>query len=97
MKRTLALALFMAAALAPTHSQAACVCRCVDGEVQPLCQNGFELRPYCTDLMLCPLVPPSLPPLDPPGALPLGTIECRQAYVCDVYGRHCRWRRICED
>ncbi len=62
-------------------ADAACICKCVDGEMQPLCQSSIDLPPICP-----PAVPPSLPPL--------GTSQCRQARVCDNFG-NCQWQQVC--
>jgi hypothetical protein len=49
-------------------SKASCECRCVDGQVQPLCSSSIDLPPICAP-QICAIVPPSIVPnssaLDP--------------------------------
>ena len=64
MRRILAAALFLFA-FPPVQSEAACVCRCVDGEMQPLCQSTLDLPPICPP-SICPIMTPSIAPIDLP-------------------------------
>lgn len=74
---------------------AACQCRCVNGEVRPLCASSIDLPPICSP-SICPLVPPSLAPLPQPSLPPLGTTVCRQVQVLNpVTGRY-EWQRVCK-
>jgi hypothetical protein len=75
-------------------ADASCVCACVDGHMQPICQSAIDLPPLCP-LALCPLVQLSIAPLPPLTLPPLGTSQCRQARVCDRSGE-CLWRPVCE-
>ena len=43
-------------------SYARCICRCVDGQMVPICTNIIDLPPICPPT-ICPLVPPSIPAL----------------------------------
>jgi hypothetical protein len=74
-------------------ADAACVCQCVDGEMQPLCQSSIDLPPICPPAV-CPIAPPSVTPINPPTLPPLGTSQCRQARVCDAFG-NCQWQQVC--
>jgi hypothetical protein len=75
------------------HANAQCVCQCVDGQMQPLCQSAIDFPPLCPPT-ICPITSPSIAPIDPPILPPLGTTQCRQARVCDPSG-HCRWQQVC--
>jgi len=77
-----------------TSAQAACVCRCVDGEMQPICSSSIDLPPICPPA-ICPITAPSIAPIMPPTIPPLGTSDCRMAQVCNMFG-NCRWQRVCE-
>jgi hypothetical protein len=77
-----------------SQANAACVCRCVDGEMKPLCQSSIDLPPICPPT-LCPIVPPRLAPLDPPRLPPLGTTECRQEQVFNPITKQYEWKRVC--
>ena len=72
---------------------AACVCRCVNGEMQPLCSSSIDLPPICPPTV-CPIAMPSVAPLNPPTVPPIGTTSCRQAQVCNTFGQ-CRWQQVC--
>jgi hypothetical protein len=74
-------------------SHAACTCQCVDGQIEPLCQNATDLPPICLPT-ICPIMAPSIAPIAPPALPPLGTSQCRQARVCDRSG-NCEWQRVC--
>jgi hypothetical protein len=76
-----------------TIAHADCVCRCVDGEMQPVCENAIDLRPICPPT-ICPIMSPSIAPISPPTIPPIGTSVCRQARVCDASG-NCQWQQIC--
>lgn len=75
-----------------THAE--CICQCVDGEMEPLCESSIDLRPICP-LTMCPIVAPSTAPIDTPTIPPPGTSQCKPARVCDTFG-NCRWQRVCD-
>ena len=52
-------------------ASAGCLCQCVDGEMQPLCDNTTDLPPICPRAVCFP-PPPSLAPLNPATLPPLG-------------------------
>jgi hypothetical protein len=54
------------------HANASCVCRCVDGQMQPLCTSAIDLRPICP-MGACAMASPSIAPLQPMWLPPLGT------------------------
>lgn len=74
-------------------AQADCVCRCVNGKVQPLCQNSLDVPTVCLPT-LCPPDVPLIAPRSAPSIPPIGAKSCRQARICDKHG-DCRWRKVC--
>jgi hypothetical protein len=77
-----------------TQADASCVCRCVDGEVQPLCSSSIDLPPICAPTV-CNLVPPSIAPIQPTVMAPLGTSSCAQRQVLNPATRRYEWQSIC--
>jgi hypothetical protein len=77
----------------PVPARAECTCQCVNGHMQPLCDNSIDLPPICPPT-ICPITSPSIAPISPPTLPPLGTTSCQQARVCDPYG-NCRWQQVC--
>ena len=76
-------------------SEASCVCRCVDGEMQPLCSSTIDLPPICL-MTICSMTPPSIVPLQPTELPPLGTSECSQHQVLNPATQQYEWRSICD-
>jgi hypothetical protein len=76
-----------------TAAHAECTCQCVNGRMQPLCDNSIGVPPICPPTV-CPIASPSIAPISPPTLPPLGTTSCQQARVCDPYG-NCRWQQVC--
>lgn len=76
----------------PVH--ASCVCRCVNGNMQPLCTSSIDLPPICPPTV-CGIVPPSLAPLQPPQLPPLGTSRCEQRQVQNPATGRYEWREVC--
>lgn len=75
-------------------ASAQCVCRCVDGRVQPICRSSLDIPPICAP-QICRIVPPSIAPIPSPGIPPIGTSGCRQAQVFNpITGRY-EWRTVC--
>ena len=73
------LALFLSIA---TNAHADCVCRCVNGRMEPLCSSVVDMRPFCPPSTLCPTAtPPTLAPPDLRIAPPVGTRRCFQRQV----------------
>lgn len=75
-------------------ASAACVCRCVGGEMQPICSSSIDLPPICPPTV-CGIVPPSVAPLQAPTIPPIGTSQCRQRQVMNPYTRQYEWHSIC--
>lgn len=91
MKTLIALGLLTLA----TAASANCACRCVNGEVRPICTNSLDIPPICAPT-ICPIVPPAITPIQTPQIPPIGTSACRQVQVLDPYTGQYRWRTICQ-
>jgi hypothetical protein len=95
--RNLTARLLLAAVLTlllTAESQTACLCRCVDGEMQPLCESSIDVPPVCP-VTVCAIVPPSVRPIQPLGIPPLGTSQCSQRQVLNPITRQYEWRSVC--
>lgn len=89
----LAAAMIALAGLLPSGAQAECVCRCVNGQMQPICRSALDIAPFCPGM--CPLAGPSIAPIQPPMLPPLGTQSCQQAQVYNSYAGRYEWRTVC--
>jgi hypothetical protein len=67
---------------------AACTCRCVDGQMQALCESLIDPPKVCKPAVCRVLKPAVAPPVVAPSG-------CRQARVCNR-GRDCRWELVCQ-
>jgi hypothetical protein len=76
-------------------SRASCVCRCIDGEMQPLCESSIDVPPVCP-VTICALVPPSVTPMQPPVVPPVGTSQYSQRQVLNPTTRRYEWRSVCD-
>ena len=85
----------MLALIAAAPARADCVCRCVDGQMQPLCSNSIDIPPVCMPTV-CGIVPPSIAPIDMPKIPPIGTSQCSQRQVQNPATGRYEWRRVCE-
>lgn len=86
-------AVVLAGLIVASEAQAACTCRCVNGQMQPLCSSSLDIPPICGPA-ICPIMSPSIAPIQQPTIPPIGTRDCRQARVCDRDG-DCQWRLVC--
>jgi hypothetical protein len=70
-----------------------CICLCVDGDLQPVCDSPLDLQPIC-GYEMCGNPPPALKPLEPIQLPPLGTSKCglKQVKIGGVW----QWVSICE-
>lgn len=75
-------------------SHAECVCRCVDGQMQPICESTIDLRPLCP-VMVCALPLPQSKPIQPPVLPPLGTTKCTPRQVLDPDAGQYEWQSVC--
>jgi hypothetical protein len=80
---------------ASSSTFAACVCRCVNGEVRPICSSSLDIEPICAP-QVCPVVPPSVEPIRAPRVSPIGTTSCRQAQVYSPKTARYEWREVCQ-
>ncbi len=74
-------------------ANAACACLCVDGQLQPVCDDGIY-KPMVCRPAICKPPKPSVAPVIPPNVQGLGGTECKQAQVCDTQGK-CAWEQVC--
>lgn len=81
--------------LLTAESRASCVCRCIDGEMQPLCESSIDVPPICP-LTICALVPPAVTPIQPLVVPPVGTSQCSQRQVLNPTTRRYEWRNVCD-
>lgn len=82
----------LALALIAAPAEAGCVCRCVNGSMQPLCSSPMDMPPMCPPAA-CGIAPPSIAPIQAPSIPPIGTSSCRQVQVYE--GGQYRWREVC--
>jgi hypothetical protein len=91
MKRILALFILTVSA---SGADAACICRCVDGRMQPVCENSLDNPPICPPA-ICGMVPPSIQPIPSPTIPPIGTSECHPRQVQNPATGMYEWKTIC--
>lgn len=95
MRRLLSAAAVLACSVGFTgDAGAACVCRCVNGEMRPICSSSIDLPPICPPTV-CPITPPSVAPIQAPQVPPIGTTACRQAQVYNPSTGQYEWREVC--
>jgi hypothetical protein len=80
--------------LAGFNAKAACICRCVDGEMQPLCETTLEIPPACPPA-ICNIPPPAVRPIPAPAVPPIGTGECLPRQVQNPVTGTYEWRTLC--
>ena len=78
----------------PIKSDAACVCRCVNGEMQAICSSSIDVPPICPPTV-CAITPPSIAPLPSVTLPPLGTSNCVQRQVLNPSTGRYEWRELC--
>jgi len=81
-------------ALISQPSISACQCKCVNGNVQAICSSTIDLQPICSP-QICPLVPPSVRPIQPAELPPLGTTNCTMQQVYNSQRGLYEWKNIC--
>ena len=81
--------------LISTLSYGNCLCRCVNGEMTPICSSSIDLPPICPPTV-CPIVPPSVQPINPPVVPPIGTSQCQNKQVLNQRTGQYEWRVICQ-
>lgn len=70
---------------------AGCSCSCIDGRVQAMCTNSFDIKPICPALTCPRSGATAITPVGPPGS---GARACREERVCDAFQR-CEWKDSC--
>lgn len=87
--------LFAALFVASAAADASCACRCVDGQVRPICTSSMEIPPICP-MAICPAPSLSMQPLPSLSMPPLGTQNCRQVQVLNPLTQRQEWRTVCQ-
>jgi hypothetical protein len=72
-----------------------CVCACISGEVQAICQSSIDVEPICAP-RVCPIAPPAIEPITAPRVPPVGTSECGPRLVYDDENDQYVWTTLCE-
>ena len=78
----------------PQSATAGCICVCMNGYNQPLCDSSLDIAPICPP-RVCPIEPPSIKPITPPSIPPIGTSVCNDELVWDDYLAQYVWREVC--
>lgn len=73
---------------------AECACKCVKGEVQPICASSTDLKPICGALV-CPAPLSAVKPVQPITIPPLSTTNCRKILVLNDYTKRYEWKGVC--
>lgn len=89
----MAVALYMVALATPANAR--CVCRCINGQVQGVCDSAIDIPPICAP-QICPMTSPSIAPIPKPTIPPLGTTSCRQVQVLNSRTNQYEWRQVCQ-
>jgi hypothetical protein len=87
--------LFLGTLTVPTTGHARCECRCVNGQMVPLCDRAYEVPPVCPP-GVCQIAPPAVRPVDPPRVPPFGTDGCQSEQVLNPVTRRYEWQTICQ-
>ncbi len=93
MIRSLVVSAVLVATL-PAPANAACVCRCINGQNQPVCSQVYEVPPICPPTV-CMVAPPSVDQVQPYRLPPIGTSRCRREQVFDN-DRGWIWTSVCD-
>ena len=88
------LAFIVVSVLASTQAVASCVCRCVGGNMQPICSGSLDLPPICPPTV-CAIVPPSVQPIQTPMVPPIGASNCQKEQVLNPRTSQYEWKTIC--
>lgn len=73
-------------------TSADCICACVGGVNQPLCDSSLDIPRICGP-KVCPVVPPRVKPIDPIMVPPVGTRRCSRELVLVDYVYE--WQVVC--
>jgi len=86
---------FLFIALMATSAYSNCICRCVNGSMQPICSSSIDIPPICPPTV-CQIAPPSVQPITPPTIPPIGTSNCQNQQVLNPYTGKYEWKLICQ-
>jgi hypothetical protein len=75
-------------------ASASCICRCINGEMQPICSSSIEVPPICPPTV-CQVVPPSVAPIQSPMVPPVGASSCAPEQVLNPNTLQYEWHTIC--
>jgi hypothetical protein len=78
----------------PIAASAACICRCVNGNVQAICQRAIDAQQSCSP-QACPIPPPAVAPIAAPRVPPIGTKTCSNEQVYNPNTNRYEWRNVC--
>ncbi len=73
---------------------ASCRCSCVNGQMQNLCDNSFDVQTPCVGI--CPITTPSVAPVMAPTVPAVGTSSCQMKQVYNNLTGSYEWKNICE-
>lgn len=74
---------------------AECVCSCVNGKVEAICQSSVDVQPVCPP-RICPITPPAVSPINPPTMPPVGMSSCNMKQVYNNNTRNYEWQQVCQ-
>ena len=97
MRATLAILALMGGLLVSGAASAKCVCRCVEGLPQSVCENPNDVPAICGSGACPPAMPSIAPPAwNRPTVPPVGTTDCPWKQVVNPRTGVYEWRQICE-
>jgi hypothetical protein len=76
------------------RAEARCVCRCVDGEVVPVCENANDVPPICSPAV-CPVDSPRVKPTPAPRGPRTGTGQCETRRVFNPTTGEYELKEVC--
>jgi hypothetical protein len=95
MKITFVAMVFFSVLFVTNWTYAGCDCTCVNGEVRAICSSALDVETICTPYR-CPVVPPSIEPIQQPRVQSIGTSTCDQRQIYNEVTRQPEWREVCD-
>lgn len=93
--KTLSILALAVLAILPTYAaNASCRCVCMNGKVRVVCSSTLDIEPICSP-RVCPIVPPSVEPIQRPRFPPVGTSNCVQKQIYNERTRRYEWKEVC--
>lgn len=71
-----------------------CLCVCVNGKVENVCSNSYDVKVPCAHIV-CPVPSPSVKPLDALRLPPVGTTQCDKEQVYNENEGRYEWTTLC--